>query len=151
MPLLTTLEISPDLDLLSDPSLQDQNSEPIHNTSEDICLTLLLSSRSMEPQNPCELISASSPIHMASMYGQTKSVQLLLSLGADIHAGDGDGRTALHLAVMSNHQSTVHLLLLQGANTHALGLSRRNALCYVAERGLDDLILMLVQYGAPIQ
>jgi hypothetical protein len=151
MPLLTTLEISPDLDLLSDPSLQDQSSEPVHNTSEDICLTPLLSSRSMEPQNPCELISASSPIHMASMYGHTKSVQLLLSLGADIHARDGDGRTALHLAVMSNHQSTVRLLLLQGANTHALDLSRRNALCYAAERGLDDLILMLVQYGAPIQ
>jgi ankyrin repeat protein len=105
----------------------------------------------MEPQNPCELSSASSPIHLASMYGQTKSVQLLLSLGADIHTRDGDGCTALHLAVMSNHQSTVHLLLLQGANTHTLDLSRRNALCYAAERGLNDLIIMLVQYGAPIQ
>jgi hypothetical protein len=151
IPSSAALKISPYLDQLSDSSFQDRSSPLVHNTSENICLTPLLSGLSMEPQNTCESISASSSIHMASMYGQTKTVQLLLSLGADIHARDGDGRTALHLAVMSNNQSTVHLLLLQGANTYALDLFRHSALCYAAERGLDDLIIMLVQYGAPIQ
>lgn len=48
--------------------------------------------------------------------GQTASAQRLLELGADVHARDGDGRSALDLARDAGHGEVVALLAAAGAD-----------------------------------
>ncbi|XP_038244629.1 ankyrin repeat domain-containing protein 16 isoform X2 [Dermochelys coriacea] len=46
--------------------------------------------------------------------GHTSTIQMLLSLGADLHAKDGKSRSALHMACAGQHAACVWLLLQAG-------------------------------------
>ncbi len=58
-------------------------------------------------------------LHVASLWGHTKIVQLLLQSGADVHAvrtGVSDGATSLHLASNNGYLEIVRLLVAKHAN-----------------------------------
>ena len=58
------------------------------------------------------------PLHLASEFGNTPLMELLLSLGADIEARDCGQRTPLILAVDSGWPKAVKLLLLEWGAEH---------------------------------
>ncbi|NXI52963.1 ANR16 protein, partial [Chloroceryle aenea] len=53
-------------------------------------------------------------LHYAAKEGHTSTVQTLLSLGADVHAQDGRGRSALHAACAGQQADTARILLRAG-------------------------------------
>ena len=57
------------------------------------------------------------PLHWAAFMGHGDVVRLLLEHGADVHAKDGDGRSALFLATRWAHAGAVQALLDGGAST----------------------------------
>ena len=56
-------------------------------------------------------------LHWAAGAGHEDAVLLLLDMGAEIDAVNGEGDTALHLACWRGHKETVALLLERGAST----------------------------------
>lgn len=59
---------------------------------------------------------AYTPLHIASVFGQTAAAELLLSHNADVSLTDNDGNTALHMAVFLGHTDVVRALLAHGAD-----------------------------------
>ena len=62
------------------------------------------------------LIRTPGPLHRAALQGRTDILRTLLDLGADIHAADHEGATALHRAVQGGAVAAVLLLLEAGAD-----------------------------------
>ncbi|HZD07376.1 MAG TPA: ankyrin repeat domain-containing protein [Candidatus Limnocylindrales bacterium] len=60
--------------------------------------------------------SGRAPLHWASLYGQTKVMELLLAEKADVNLLDGDGFTPLHWATTFNKKDAVELLLANKAD-----------------------------------
>ncbi|KAH9483884.1 L-asparaginase [Psilocybe cubensis] len=65
--------------------------------------------------NCLETGSGRSPLHVASLNGSSKSVELLLRSGALVHLRDTLGHTALYLAARQGHEDVVDLLVQAGA------------------------------------
>ncbi|PPQ64101.1 hypothetical protein CVT24_008918 [Panaeolus cyanescens] len=59
--------------------------------------------------------SGRSPLHIASLNGNTRTVEALLRAGALVHLRDLLGHTALYLAVRQGHENVVNLLVQAGA------------------------------------
>lgn len=59
------------------------------------------------------------PLHRASLRGQTENVKLLLAAGADVNAKDKYSNIPLHNATDRGHVETVKLLLAAGADVNA--------------------------------
>ncbi|XP_045668925.1 ankyrin repeat domain-containing protein 16 [Ursus americanus] len=59
------------------------------------------------------------PLHFAAKEGHVSTVQVLLSLGADINSKDERNRSALHLACAGQHTACVELLLRSGLSDFA--------------------------------
>lgn len=60
------------------------------------------------------------PLHLASMAGQLKTMEYLISNGADLNKKDSSGDTALHLAVEMNQTGSIGHLLSRGADASVL-------------------------------
>ena len=58
--------------------------------------------------------SGNGPLHVAAFNGRSNMLQMLLSLGADVEARDGGGRTVLHHAAASKSPAGVLGVLLAG-------------------------------------
>lgn len=58
----------------------------------------------------------SSALQLAARHGKEDAVRLLLFEGADVHAKDGDGATALHRAAISGREQIIRMLLDYGAD-----------------------------------
>lgn len=55
------------------------------------------------------------PLHVASFFGHSSVIEVLLQYGADMEANDGEGRTPLWWATYNGHEQAVRLLLQKGA------------------------------------
>ncbi|NXD07537.1 ANR16 protein, partial [Nothocercus nigrocapillus] len=53
-------------------------------------------------------------LHYAAKEGHARTVETLLSLGADVHAKDGKGRSGLHMACAGQHAACARILLRAG-------------------------------------
>ncbi|PPQ68152.1 hypothetical protein CVT25_014078 [Psilocybe cyanescens] len=65
--------------------------------------------------NCLEAGSGRSPLHVASLNGNSRSVELLLRSGALVHLRDSLGHTALYLAARQGHEAIVDILVQAGA------------------------------------
>lgn len=59
---------------------------------------------------------AYTPLHIAAVFGQTATAELLLSHHADVRLTDNNGNSALHMAVFLGHTEIVRVLLAYGAD-----------------------------------
>lgn len=63
--------------------------------------------------------SRHTPLHLAAKKGNTETVKVLVSSGAEINALDEEGLTPLHLAAAGGHSEVVRLLIEAGADGSA--------------------------------
>ena len=98
------------------------------------------------------------PLHQAAFNGNAEEVRRLLSNGADVNAGEPNGRTPLHLAAMESETEVVRLLVAKGANVNARVAAVEGAeaitgftpLHFAAYWGADDVARLLVAKGANV-
>jgi len=65
--------------------------------------------------NCLESSSGRTPLHVACLNGNTRSVELLLRSGALVHLRDNLGHTALYFAARQGHEAIVDILVQAGA------------------------------------
>lgn len=85
-----------------------------------------------------------SPLHVAAWETHQSAVEVLLHLGADLHAGDSNNATALHLAAAKGHIGTVQALLDAGADArrkNCWGRSPVQRACIFGHRKLTKILL----------
>ena len=90
----------------------------------------------------------STPIHFASGYNRVDVVELLLSLGANVHAKDKGGLVPLHNACSYGHLEVVELLIKHGANVNISDLWKFTPLHEAAAKGKYDICKLLLKHGA---
>jgi ankyrin repeat protein len=79
-----------------------------------------------------------------------KVLALLLRYGADVHAVDAEGATALHRAACNNRTAAVELLLQHGAAVDALHSSGVTPLAMAAAKGDVHCVQALLNAGADV-
>jgi ankyrin repeat protein len=89
---------------------------------------------------------------IACMPGDEKKVldmvQLLVGAGANVNVATGDGFTPLMCAAAAGHTSTVDFLIKSGADVHARNIIGDTALTYAKQRGLWEIVELLVNCEA---
>lgn len=88
------------------------------------------------------------PLLYSARHGDTKNLRCLLDNGADVHAVDQDGTTALMLAASEGHADAVRLLLEKGADVHAADKWHATALRMAQVAGHTAIVEMLRAAGA---
>jgi hypothetical protein len=98
------------------------------------------------------------PLHYAAQYGQVAVVKYLISIGADIHAQDGDGDTPLHCAAAQStcdEQARLDIvkdLIAAGANMSLCNKNERTSAQDAAKLGhaaIADYIMRV--HGAQVR
>ncbi|XP_039619512.1 ankyrin repeat domain-containing protein 27 isoform X2 [Polypterus senegalus] len=90
------------------------------------------------------------PLHIASVYGQSSLVDLLVSKGADINATDYHALTPLHLSCQKGYQSVTLLLLHYNANTNMQDNNGNTPLHLACTYGHEDSLNRSSQTSAEI-
>ena len=88
-------------------------------------------------------------LHLASMHGQRRVVQLLLRERADVDSANAKGETPLHVSSKNGHAQVVCALLASGAAVNQVDTIGRTALhhCCVTAGG-KDVADALMEVGA---
>jgi predicted LPLAT superfamily acyltransferase len=84
-------------------------------------------------------------LRMASKYGETETVRLLLERGAEVDGNDTNGNTALHWASLDGHLDTVRLLLERGADADGKNKNGRTALDFAKAKGHSEVVTLLAE------
>lgn len=95
--------------------------------------------------------SAAYLMHYAALRGETKSIEMMLKLGADVNARDVQGKTPLHDACIKGHSETVRLLLDHGANIGARDKNGVTPLHDAALGGAPVVVKLLLDRKADAQ
>ncbi|MCX6835959.1 MAG: ankyrin repeat domain-containing protein, partial [candidate division Zixibacteria bacterium] len=90
------------------------------------------------------------PLHLAATTGQVAVIELLLSKGADIEAGDRENTTPLTVAAMLNKPEAVRLLVEKGASITARDNNGNTPLLAAARSGNVETVKYLVEHGASL-
>lgn len=91
------------------------------------------------------------PLMSAALFGHSKSVQLLLSLGADVKKQDSQKRTVLHYAVQSKNYEIVKTLLDKGADINAQDENGASPLHSAAYYNALEIAKLLIKKGGNVQ
>ncbi|CAK9300740.1 unnamed protein product [Gordionus sp. m RMFG-2023] len=91
----------------------------------------------------------STPLHFAAGYNRVAIAELLLDMGANVHARDKGGLIPLHNACSYNHTEMTEKLLLKGHTCpDTPDLWGYTALHEAAAKGKFDMCKILLKYGA---
>lgn len=86
-------------------------------------------------------------IHIASMYGLPKMLNVLLALGVSLKIKDETNFTPLHYAAARGHQNTLLLLLHAGADINAITNDMNTALHLCCLNGHSNCVKALLYYS----
>lgn len=87
-------------------------------------------------------------VMLAAFSGDTSSLQRLIEEGADIHAVNSNGETALHYASGNGQLETAEQLLKAGADPNTEDDGAYTPLWNAYEMGDEELVRLLIRYGA---
>lgn len=90
--------------------------QPLHRaavTAQDEAIQFLVSELGVDVNGRATPLQLTA-LHYAAKEGHMCTIQTLLSLGANIHAKDGKGRSALHAACAGQHAAAAQILLSTG-------------------------------------
>ncbi|CAI5637559.1 ankyrin repeat domain-containing protein 16 isoform X1 [Oreochromis niloticus] len=90
--------------------------QPVHQvavTGQDEALRFLVKDLNVEVNQRATSIQLTA-LHYAAKEGHTSTINTLVELGADPHARDKKGRTALHMACIGQHADAARMLLQLG-------------------------------------
>jgi len=90
------------------------------------------------------------PLMIASIAGAVEAARVLIEAGADVHATDSAGETALHMACREKRADVVRLLLAAGANPNALTVEHGSSLLLTGYFGTVEIARALVEAGAEV-
>jgi hypothetical protein len=76
--------------------------------------------------------------------------RLLIEDGADIHAKDDNGQSALHQAALNGEETLVRLLIERGADIHAKDTNKQSALQLAMTRGHRHITQLLLRHSRNI-
>lgn len=88
-----------------------------------------------------------SAIHVASIFGLTEMVDLLIEKGSDVNAADLQGMTPLHLVAQKGHQKLIMLLLHHNSSINQPDKKRNTALHLASANGHIDCVKALIYIG----
>ncbi|MFC1603384.1 ankyrin repeat domain-containing protein, partial [Planctomycetota bacterium] len=91
-----------------------------------------------------------SPIQLAVENGHKDIAELLIAKGADIDVKNETGNTLLHLAAQGAHKDVVELLVEKSVNINARNNEGRAPTHLAAQRGQRDMIKLLLEKGADV-
>ncbi|MGE3539388.1 MAG: ankyrin repeat domain-containing protein [Candidatus Tectimicrobiota bacterium] len=106
-----------------------------HLTGLLLCLPLFISGCLLGSRSRSDAPPPPSPLIKATAKGDIATVRTLLARGADVHARDAQGRTALSYAAENGDPTTVQALLNNGADVNARDWQGWTSLMYAAENG----------------
>jgi uncharacterized protein len=86
----------------------------------------------------------------ASKHGDLQRTQQALTKGANMNAGNRDGKTPLVLAVSGGHAAVAKLLIDRGADVNATDDYLITALMFASYRGMVDTVNYLIEKGAKV-
>ncbi|EGD77719.1 hypothetical protein PTSG_08810 [Salpingoeca rosetta] len=89
------------------------------------------------------------PVHMA-VQGDVGCLEVLVQLGVDINAIDGEGRTPLFLAAAQGHTAAAEVLLSNGGLVDIQNHDGHTALHMAAHEGHTDMCSRLIKAGARV-
>ncbi|KAM9824209.1 ankyrin repeat domain-containing protein 16 [Neosynchiropus ocellatus] len=99
------------------PSATDTlGAQPVHQvavTGQDAALHFLVRDLNMDVNQGATKIQLT-PLHYAAKEGHVSTLKTLMELGADLHARDKKGRSALHMACIGQHAHVARTLLQLG-------------------------------------
>ncbi|TRY54641.1 hypothetical protein DNTS_001621 [Danionella cerebrum] len=99
------------------PSAEDiLGAQPLHQasvTAQEEALCFLVNHLSIDINSTATKLDLTALLY-AAKEGHTSTIKTLLALGADLHARDAKGRSALHMACIGQHADTVKTLLQLG-------------------------------------
>ena len=95
-----------------------------------------------------DFINLEDQLHVASENGVTEKAKILLGLGANVNAKDGNQRTPLHKASSNGHSEIVEILLQNGAEVNALNEFDFTPLHFAAKNGHFAIVETLLKHGA---
>ncbi|MHC4890873.1 MAG: ankyrin repeat domain-containing protein, partial [Planctomycetota bacterium] len=89
--------------------------------------------------NAKEPSMGSTPLIVATVFGQTEAAGLLIEKGANVNVKNNDGTTALLTAAFFCHTETVNLLLKKGAKVNAINNNGQTPLDTVAGEWNEEM------------
>jgi len=90
------------------------------------------------------------PLIWSAAYGQTPTVTLLVSHGAEVNAEGDEGETALHMAAAGGHHDAVKALLVRGARPDAADCNGCTPLMFAAAENHPHACNELLAAGADV-
>ena len=90
----------------------------------------------------------STPLHWAAGAGKVNTMEVLISLGADVDALSDSDATPLHQAVLHNRLEAVKLLIRGNADLNSQNKSGYTPLDYATANGWTELVKLLQTAGA---
>ena len=95
-------------------------------------------------------LNGMTPLQWAALEGRTNVVELLLTHGSEVGAGNNDGMTPLHWAASEGHKDVVRLLLAHEAKVNARDRFGMTPLHRAANQGHRDVVRLLLANKAEI-
>lgn len=94
---------------------------------------------------------AARSVRVQTRAGRRAAAEALLDGGADVHARNFEGETALHIAADHGHDGVVNLLLLRGHQVDLRGTDGATALHRTSQRGHVKCIARLLKGARPVE
>lgn len=123
---------------------------PVPRIEQEPLPTSTLMTDSVNPTDSNPTTEADMRLIDAARRGDVAAVQQLLVQGANVHAADPSGVTALIAAAYANHLAVAQLLIQAGADVNVQDRTQQSAYLIATSDGYVDLLRLTLRAGADV-